>query len=132
MAIIYRFTINFASAELDSYEKGCDPDSNVLVHVGQEQFTGASPVDVLTQVAEYFNLEADAFDFSVAEDLDEPGRVDIQLMSSSLDSIQEDFKNWEASFKAGSKDLWLVNISGTLTQETIEPINMTDFKLETL
>lgn len=121
---MFLFTANVVHREKDNFENGCDPDTSITHFFGcdLEELTieGKSLKELVKNICEHFNVDLNSILLDSCEEL---GRLDVQTYTKGTSAIKCRYNSLKKGFKAGEYDLYLNNISGTVTR-TPEPLNL--------
>lgn len=127
---MYTLKLALVHSELDNHENGCDPDSNKTrffgyegeLHDKRDTVEAETLEGLLKEVGKLFNV--DWKQGLLLDSCEELGRLDVQTYTKGTQAIKCSYKRYESDFKSGKINLYLNNISGTVTK-TPEGLNLT-------
>lgn len=121
---MFLFTANIVHREIDNFENGCDPHSSVTQFFGSDleelNIEGESLKGLVKNICKHFNVDLNSVLLDSCEEL---GRLDVQTYTKGTSAIKCRYNSLKKGFKAGEYDLYLNNISGTVTR-TAEPLHL--------
>ena len=122
---MYTFTANIVNREIDVFSDGCQLEGGITQFF---DYCDYSPLifeaktlsKLLTKIQKYFNVSRESILLNSCEEL---GRLDVQTYTKESKGLKCSYKRYEEDFKLGKINLYLNNISGTVTR-TPEDIDL--------
>lgn len=124
----YIFTANIIHRELNNWTNGCDPDSTITQFFGGRNLSEFLPIEItgdtlqqlLLEIQNRFKVSKEALLLNSCEEL---GRLDVQFYTDDVYNLSCQYKEHEQAYRDNEIDLYLCNLSGTVTRK-IEDLDL--------
>jgi len=123
---MYTFTANVVHREIDVFSDGCQLEGGITQFFDYTDLepviiTGETLMDLLKEIQKYFRVSRESLLLDSCEEL---GRLDVQTYTKGAKALKCSYRLLEDDFKSGKFNLYLNNISGTVTK-TPEDLDLT-------